>query len=330
MEKKKKIGSWTELPPVSYPYKTREGGATVTVFVPYDCKNNCPFCVNKEEYACMDGFSADKICASIEKMNKLTPYCDFVFTGGEPFANLETLQKMLDRVANTHKVFINTTLPVSQYVTEEDIIAFTEKNKDKITCINVSRHMQHYVQESNDELLTKIAVPFRINCVLYKHYPKEGIIPYLERFRKISGATIQFRFDYTATTPENLYEEATDQILQDLNRLATFTGLDGCRMRCGFHFDYKGMELTYHKTLPYSTVIEKDPKTGVTYAILYDILIKQTGSIHGDWDSHLLDLEAYNHVVFEPYDLKWLKKAGQEEKKDQEEAAFVKEPCVAF
>ena len=39
-----------------YPYKTREGGATVTVFVPYDCKNNCPFCINKEEYACMDGF----------------------------------------------------------------------------------------------------------------------------------------------------------------------------------------------------------------------------------------------------------------------------------
>ena len=25
------------------PYKTREGGATVTVFVPYDCNNHCPF-----------------------------------------------------------------------------------------------------------------------------------------------------------------------------------------------------------------------------------------------------------------------------------------------
>ena len=28
------------------PYKTRAGGCTVTVFVPYDCNNNCPFCVN--------------------------------------------------------------------------------------------------------------------------------------------------------------------------------------------------------------------------------------------------------------------------------------------
>lgn len=36
---------------MSNPYKTREGGATVTVFVPYDCNNHCPFCINKKEYA---------------------------------------------------------------------------------------------------------------------------------------------------------------------------------------------------------------------------------------------------------------------------------------
>ena len=45
----------------SNPYKTREGGATVTIFVPYDCQNNCPFCVNKQEYANCAGFSVDKI-----------------------------------------------------------------------------------------------------------------------------------------------------------------------------------------------------------------------------------------------------------------------------
>ena len=48
------------------PYKTREGGATVTVFVPYDCQNNCPFCVNKEEYKDMSDFSLEKICESID------------------------------------------------------------------------------------------------------------------------------------------------------------------------------------------------------------------------------------------------------------------------
>ena len=92
-------------------YKTREGGATVTVFVPYDCPNNCPFCVNKAEYADMSGFSLDKICDSIKLIDKITPYCDFVFTGGEPFANIESLGKMIDCIPKTHKIYINTTLP---------------------------------------------------------------------------------------------------------------------------------------------------------------------------------------------------------------------------
>ena len=77
-------------------------------------------------------------------------------------------------------------------------------------------------------------------------------------------------------------------------------------MRCGFHFDYKGMELTYHKTLPYSTIVEADPADGVTYDILYDILIKQNGDIHSDWTGVQLDVNAYKSATFEPYDLKWI------------------------
>ena len=104
----------------------------------------------------------------------------------------------------------------------------------------------------------------------------------------------------------NVDKEEGDKILQDLKKVARYTGLDGCRMRCGFHFDYKGMELTYHKTLPYSTIVETDPVSGVTYDILYDILIKQNGDIHSDWDGTPLDVDAYEKVVFEPYDLRWL------------------------
>ena len=82
-------------------------------------------------------------------------------------------------------------------------------------------------------------------------------------------------------------------------------GLDGCRMRNGFHFAYKGMHMTYHKTLPYSTIVETD-ENGVTYDILYDILIKQNGELHSDWTGVKLDVEKYRNVVFEPYDLKVL------------------------
>ena len=58
---------------MSNPYKTRAGGATVTIFVPYDCGNNCPFCINKKEYADMTGFSAEAICDSIRTMDEITP-----------------------------------------------------------------------------------------------------------------------------------------------------------------------------------------------------------------------------------------------------------------
>ncbi len=285
-----------------YPYKTREGGATVTIFVPYDCNNNCPFCINKQEYADMHDFSLDKICESIKLMDSITPRCDFVFTGGEPMANLESLQVMLDCIPTTHRVFINTTFPVMHNYTAEQMLEFAERNKHKITCFNISRHMQKYVEESPDEVIAKIATPKRVNCVLYKHYPTEQLPAYADRFAEYK-IPIQFRYDYTETTPENLYEEANDHILHDLKTYFNYKGLDGCRMRCGYHFEYNGNHLTYHKTLPYSTIIEKGDD-GVTYAILYDILIKQTGLIVSDWtdDYPPLDIEAYKHVYFEPND----------------------------
>lgn len=288
---------------MSNPYKTREGGATVTVFVPYDCQNNCPFCVNKEEYENMEGFSLEKICESIRVMDGITPECDFVFTGGEPFSNLESLQILLDQVPATHKVYINTTFPVFADRTGNEMIEFVERNKDKITCINISRHLVPYVEESPDELIARIPTNTRVNCVLYRDYPRDELVQYMRRFKKYR-IPIQFRFDYTDTTPENLYDEEHDMILRDLKEFCRYTGLDGCRMRCGYHFNFEGLELTYHKTLPYSTIVENDGDQ--TYDILYDILIKQNGDIHGDWDGKILDVEKYRNVTFEPYDLRWI------------------------
>lgn len=73
----------------------------------------------------------------------------------------------------------------------------------------------------------------------------------------------------------------------------------------GFHFEYKGLHLTYHQDAPYSTIVEKGDD-GVTYDILYDVLIKQNGEIHSDWTGVKMDVDAYRKVVYEPYDLKVL------------------------
>lgn len=286
---------------MSNPYKTREGGATVTVFVPYDCNNHCPFCINKQEYADTSSFSLERICESIRTMDAITPRCDFVFTGGEPMANLESLQVMLDCIPATHRIFINTTLPVMHSYTEDEVVAFLNRNKDKLTCVNVSRHLFPFVEESNDGIFERLEVPCRINCVLFGDHSPDKLMAFIKRFARCN-TPIQFRSDYTKTTPENLYDESDDDILRDLRSILTPTMLEGCRIRCNYEFLDGDHVVSYHKTLPYSTITETG-EDGVTYNILYDILIKQTGVLHSDWTGVLLDVDLYRNVVFEPNDL---------------------------
>lgn len=285
---------------MSNPYKTRTGGATVTVFVPYDCGNRCPFCINKQEYANTKGFSADRICDSIRTLDSVTPHCDFVFTGGEPLANLESLQKMLDIIPNTHRIFINSTLPVMKQYSEDEVVDFLNRNAAKITCVNVSRHLQKYVVEGGDEIFARLKVPLRINCVLFGSYTVQQVRAFIERFRKYD-LPIQFRSDYTHTTPENLYDRAGDEVYTMLDGMLGCSSASGCRMRCNYSFGASGPDIAYHKTLPYSTIpVSED---GRTYDVLYDIIVKQNGDIHSDWTGTPLDMDRYRRVAFEPYDL---------------------------
>ncbi len=69
---------------MSKKYMTREGGATVTVFVPYDCKNHCPFCINKQEYQNPVGFSVEKVCQSIRMFHDITPGATLFSPAGSP------------------------------------------------------------------------------------------------------------------------------------------------------------------------------------------------------------------------------------------------------
>lgn len=68
--------------------------------------------------------------------------------------------------------------------------------------------------------------PKRVNCVLYMDYPADELVDYAERWRKYN-IPVQFRYDYTETTPENLYQEEGDKILADLKKRFTYKGLDG-------------------------------------------------------------------------------------------------------
>lgn len=275
-------------------YMTRSGGATVTIFVPYDCNNNCPFCINKDEYSDSSNFNIEKIIESIKILDEITPTCDFVLTGGEPFANLTSLQRILNAIPNTHKIFINTTLPINVY-TPGHLIAFINNNANKITGLNVSRHLVGYVNGMSIEDMEELKPSIRINCVLYGiDYDKL----LLKKFITVFSHTyypIQFRKDYRFITPENIFDLNNDTDFQKLKKAFNYlkpVGKD--RIRCGYEFEYGGKRIVYHKTLPYSKI-----KTG-NGTILYDIIIRQDGTIMDDWNGYgeLLDIEKYKKVSF--------------------------------
>ena len=302
-------------------YITRTGGATVTVFVPYDCTNHCPFCINKAEYSDTSKFNIDEVIRSIKIMSVMTPECDFVFTGGEPLADLDSLDKMLEAVhqrGTNHKVFINTTLPVNEKTDEEKLarcLNFWYGSK-MITGVNVSRHLRKYVQECDDKIFTLLKFEPRVNCVLYNLDLLDKdldtkLINFVNRFKDITGY-IQFRKDYVVTTPSNLYDEEHDEILNKLKEVFHYVGSFGrYRMRVGYEFKAGDYKVTYHKTLPYSKIYLTNNSS-----VLYDIIIKQDGSIKEDWDTCLevtttnrkcdnlandLDLSAYRKVKYEEY-----------------------------
>ena len=95
-------------------YIVGRNNLAITIFVPYDCPNHCPFCTSKDDYKDTSDFSLTKILDSAkEVLDNLPPIRDIVITGGEPFADLNQLQTILDVCAQYKKyIFINTTLPV--------------------------------------------------------------------------------------------------------------------------------------------------------------------------------------------------------------------------
>ena len=261
-------------------------GTTATIYAPYNCTNNCPFCVNKREYE-SKSFNMDAILESIILLSNIDDTRDFVVTGGEPLADLNSLQKILDTIYNlnqsgaTHKVFINTTLPILEGA--KTIIDFLNKNKNKITGINVSRHLKPYISHyMKKEDLYKINLPIRINCVLYQD-DIEGLADYLEEFKDFN---IQFRQDYNFVTKENLFNfdsvlfKAVKEIIKTkIGKELIVNSKNNFRWNASVDCD-NGTFISFHRTLPYSSEIINDTK------IIGDLIIDTDGTVYDDWNEY--------------------------------------------
>lgn len=301
-------------------YCQYKDGATITIFAPYDCNNNCPFCVNKKEYKDNPAFDLDKVLESLDKLHNITPRCDIVITGGEPFADVKKLKKILIKIwqlnknsLRPHKVFINTTLPLinGSYYPALDVIG---EFKNTITGLNVSRHVKNYVDNGADgifEFLNGIT-SVRINTVIAnineaKDY-KTKVYDKYKDFPAVNG--FQVRDDYTKVTESNLYIPS-DEMIEFLyaHKLIEYPAIseaerfynENVAYGNDFRWNVKiNDKISYHRTLPYSC-IEGSGRSPFEYCKeINDIIIDPRGKILDDWNIYgeELDVEAYKNRVY--------------------------------
>lgn len=287
-----------------------KNGATVTILVPYDCNNNCPFCVNKADYR--DKYKCKNINKVIEgmiKLDEITPRCDYVFSGGEPFADMDSLIVLLNTVrelnknGSSHKLFINTTFPV---FTDEEIkkaLSICTLYMDVIIGINISRHLRKYVKECPDEIidtLKDMGISIRINTVVYKSTDLANLNYHLERFKDYS---VQIREDYTTCKIESLhdYYEEKGLLQETLKAMDLKFNENNFMFRNDFRWNYilekkdNGQKVTLHRTLPYSVIKIGDSEE------INDIIIEPTGLVVTDWNDygHPLDFNEYKRCMDE-------------------------------
>ncbi len=130
----------------------------------------------------------------------------------------------------THRIFINTTLPVMQRYTEDEVVDFLNRNRDKLTCINVSRHLFRYVEEGNDEIFARLEMPTRVNCVLFGDHSPERLLPFVRRFGAYR-VPIQFRRTKPRSRGKNTTRKPGTTILET-SKLRAHSILGARRTAC--------------------------------------------------------------------------------------------------
>ena len=285
-----------------------KNGATITILVPYDCNNNCPFCVNKADYReKYKNKDINKVIKNMIKLDSITPNCDYVFSGGEPFANFESLKVLLETVrklnekGSHHKLFINTTFPAFTPDEIKKALEICESYKDVITGLNISRHLRKYVRECPDDVLyalKNMGMSIRINTVVYNNDDLVNLDAHLERFKDFQ---IQIREDYTKCKIESLHDYfEKDGLLQSVLRTMHLEFDDkNFLFRNDFRWNYilqtkeNGKTITLHRTLPYSVIKIGDSEE------INDIIIEPTGLVATDWNDygHEIDFDEYNRCM---------------------------------
>lgn len=258
-------------------YKIGRNNLAATIYVPYDCDNNCPFCTSKIEYR-QHFPNIGRIVQALKSLVDNPLIQDIVFTGGEPLANMTILKMLVDITRNKGKnVFINTTFPKDSH---DSLFYLLEEGN--VSGINISRHESSYEQDSKlfyniapDWLISKISVPVKINAVVTNVDSFITKLPtIINRWNK-PNIRLCIRHDFRTTTFTNLHTLTDDPILNYLIQNYSFESHTFCDVCDTVNFE-EG--ISYHRGMEHSSI-----KMGDT-VIVNDIIVFPDGFIAYDWD----------------------------------------------
>ena len=268
-------------------YKIGRNNLAATIYVPYDCDNNCPFCTSKIEYR-QHFPNVGRIVQALKSLVDNPLIQDIVFTGGEPLANMTILKMLVDITRNKGKnVFINTTFPKDSH---DSLFYLLEEGN--VSGINISRHESSYEQDSKlfyniapDWLISKISVPVKINAVVTNVDSFITKLPaMINRWNK-PNIRLCIRHDFRTTTFTNLHTLTDDPILNYLIQNYSFESHTFCDVCDTVNFE-EG--ISYHRGMEHSSI-----KMGDT-VIVNDIIVFPDGFIAYDWDRKpISDLEGF-------------------------------------
>lgn len=251
----------------------------LTVFVPYDCKNNCQFCNSKAMYTIIQKSSGNVKYKMRKVLGEYSfPIKDVVFTGGEPMSDINQLIDLLDVVPDKYHVYINTTL-INKNI-DEFIKLVNSTNK--IRGVNISRHCESYEQDCKmlndiapDDAVERFEKPVRINCVI----GTQNIEAVLKRWAD-RDVELSFRKNYTlpgaARNLHNMYERFPLKLVEMGFRYVNHTQCNVCDTT---RFDLGGFSVIYHKGLMNSSVLHKESNS----LEVNDLIIFPDGRFAYDW-----------------------------------------------
>lgn len=268
-------------------YKIGRNNLAATIYVPYDCNNNCSFCTSKIEYK-RHFPDVGRIVAALKSLVDNPLIQDIVFTGGEPLADMTILKMLIDITKNKGKnVFINTTFP------RNNLDAFFSLLEEgNINGVNISRHGASYEEDSKffynivpDWLMNRISVPIKINAVVTDVDSFMAKLPaIINRWNK-PNIRLCIRHDFRTTTFANLHTLVDDPILDYLTRNYLFESHTFCDVCDTVNFENG---ISYHRGMEHSSI-----KIGDT-VIVNDIIVFPDGFVAYDWDRKpISDLEGF-------------------------------------